>query len=114
MFSSIEKRGSFSYLAPRFQNVDGRNITFAALWENSLNVNTFASKRAEASIQISQRFSKSLTALFRYAYRRVSVSDVVIPVLLVPQLLAPVRIGIVSVNLAQDRRDNPADPHRGI
>ena len=114
MYSSIEKRGSFTYLAPRFQNVEGRNITFTALWEDSLNVNTFASKRAEASIQMSQRFSKSLTALFRYSYRRVSVSDVVIPVLLVPQLLAPVRIGIVSVNLAQDRRDNPADPHRGI
>jgi outer membrane protein assembly factor BamA len=95
-------------------NVDGRTITFTALWENSLNVRTFASKREEASVQVSQKFSKSLTGLFRYSYRRVSVSDVVIPVLLVPQLLAPVRIGILSTNLAQDRRDNPGDPHRGI
>jgi outer membrane protein assembly factor BamA len=95
-------------------NVDGRNITFTALWDNTFNVRTFASKREEGSVQLSQKFSKSLTGLFRYSYRRVSVSDVIIPVLLVPQLLAPVRIGMLSFNLAQDRRDNPADPHRGI
>ena len=114
LYSSIEKRGSLTYLAPRFQGVNGRNITFTALWDNSLNVRTFASKREEASIQISQKFSKSLTGLFRYSYRRVSVSSVVIPVLLVPQLLAPVRIGMLSTNLAQDRRDNAGDPHRGM
>jgi outer membrane protein insertion porin family len=38
----------------------------------------------------------------------------VIPVLLVPQLLQPVRLGILAASLIQDRRDNPADPHRGI
>jgi outer membrane protein insertion porin family len=114
VYSSIEKKGSLTYVAPRFMNVDGRTITFTALWDNSLNVRTFASKREEASVQVSQKFSKSLTGLFRYSYRRVSVSDVVIPVLLVPQLLAPVRIGMLSANLAQDRRDNPGDPHRGI
>jgi outer membrane protein assembly factor BamA len=42
------------------------------------------------------------------------VSSVVIPVLLVPQLLQPIRLGILSANFAQDRRDNPADPHKGI
>jgi len=114
IYSSIEKKGSLTYLAPRFQNVDGRNITFTALYDDSLNVRTFASRRAEASIQISQKLSKPTTALFRYAYRRVSVSNVVIPVLLIPQLLAPARIGIVSANIAQDRRDDPSDPHRGI
>src|SRR5207244_3088430 len=29
-------------------------------------------------------------------------------------LLQPVRIGILSANWVQDRRDNPADAHRGI
>jgi outer membrane protein assembly factor BamA len=114
LYSSIEKRGSLSYLAPRFRNVDGRNITFTLLYDNSLNVRTFASRREEASLQLSQKFSKATTGLFRFAYRRVSVGSVVIPVLLVPQLLQPVRIGMLSGNLAQDRRDNPADPHKGI
>ena len=63
----------------------------------------------------SRRNSRNrLTGLFRFAYRRVSVSDVVIPVLLVPQLVQPVRIGILAGNIAQDRRDNPADPHKGM
>ncbi|MBV8819056.1 MAG: BamA/TamA family outer membrane protein, partial [Acidobacteriaceae bacterium] len=34
--------------------------------------------------------------------------------LLVPQLQQAVRLGIISGNLVQDRRDDPADPHRGI
>jgi outer membrane protein assembly complex protein YaeT len=113
-YSSIEKLGSISYLQPRLQNVEGRNITYTILFDNSLDVRTFASKREEASLQLSQTFSKSLTGLFRFAYRRVSVSSVVIPVLLVPQLLQPVRLGILSANFVQDRRDNPADPRQGI
>ncbi len=113
-YSSIEKRASLSYLAPRFQNIEGRNITYSLLFDNSLNVRTFASKREEASVQMSQKFSKTTTGLFRFAYRRVSVSSVVIPVLLIPQLVQAVRIGELSANLAQDRRDNPGDPHRGI
>jgi len=44
----------------------------------------------------------------------VSVNNVVIPVLLVPGLDQPVRIGILGANLQQDRRDNSADPHRGM
>ena len=113
-YSSIEKTASISYLQPRVMNAQGRNLTYTVLFDNTLNVRTFASKREEASVQLSQKFSKSFTGLFRFAYRRVSVSDVVIPVLLVPQLLQPVRLGILSANFVQDRRDNPADPHHGI
>jgi outer membrane protein assembly factor BamA len=94
--------------------VEGRNITYSILFDNTFDVQTFASKREEASIQISQKFSKSLNGLFQFAYRRVSVSDVVIPVLLIPQVIQPARIGILSARLIQDRRDNPTDPHRGI
>ena len=113
-YSSIEKRASISYLQPRFRNAEGRNLTYSVLYDDTLDVRTFAAKREEASVQLSQVFSKSLTGLFRFAYRRVSVSSVVIPVLLIPQLVQPVRIGMLSANLAQDRRDNPADPHKGI
>jgi outer membrane protein insertion porin family len=113
IYSNLQKRGSISYLAPRFQDIDGRNLTVSLLYDNSLNVRTFASQRQEASVQVSQRFSKATTGLFRIAYRRVSVSNVVIPVLLVPQLVQPVRLGVISANIAQDRRDNSADPRRG-
>jgi outer membrane protein insertion porin family len=114
LYSSIEKRGSLSYFQPRFRNSEGRNITYTLLFDNTLDVRTFASKREEGSIQLSQKFSKTLTGLFQFSYRRVSVNSVVIPVLLIPQFLQPVRIGMISTNFAYDRRDNPADPHRGI
>jgi len=114
LFSSIEKRGSISYLQPRFRNVAGRNVSYTLLYDNTLDVRTFAARREEASVQLSQKFSRSLTGLFRFSYRRVSVSNVIIPVLLVPQLVQPVRIGILTGNLVQDRRDNPANPTRGM
>ena len=114
VYSSLQKRASISYLAPRFRDIEGRNVTATLLYDQSRDVRTFASRRQEAAIQVSQRFTKATTGLFRFAYRRDSVSDVVIPVLLVPQLLQPVRLGLLSANIAQDRRDNSADPHRGI
>ena len=50
----------------------------------------------------------------RFSYRRVGVSNVIIPVLLIPQLTQALRIGIFSANLVQDRRDSSTNPHRGI
>ncbi|HKD07337.1 MAG TPA: BamA/TamA family outer membrane protein [Bryobacteraceae bacterium] len=114
LYSSLEKRASFSYLQPRFLNDDKRTITYSLLYDRVLNVRTFSSLREEGSVQVSQTYSKSLTELFRFAYRRVSVSDVVIPVLLIPQFLQSVRIGMLSTSLIQDRRNNPANPSRGI
>jgi outer membrane protein assembly complex protein YaeT len=113
-YSNLQKRGSLSYLAPRFHNIEGRNLTLALLFDNTLNVRTFGSRRLEASVQVSQKLSKATTVLGRLAFRRVSVSDVVIPTLLVPQFLQPVRIGMFSVNLAQDRRNDPTNTVRGI
>jgi outer membrane protein assembly complex protein YaeT len=113
VYSSIDKSGSVSYQQPRFYGLEGRNVTYSLSYEDQRDVRTFASKRAEASVQISQKFSKATTGLFRYSYRRVSASQIVIPVLLIPQLLQPVRLGILSANLIRDRRDNPTNPHHG-
>jgi outer membrane protein assembly complex protein YaeT len=112
--SNLEQLASIDYLLPRLQNVEGRNLTFTTLYDATRDVTTFSSKREEASVQLSQKLSKPSTLLFRLAYRRVTTSDVVIPSLLIPQLLQPVRIGMLSANYVQDRRDNPADAHRGI
>jgi outer membrane protein assembly complex protein YaeT len=114
LYSRFEKRGALTYEIPNFMDVAGRDLKFSVLYDNSFNVQTFASKRAEAAVQFSDRLSKTVRIQLRYAYRRVSVSDVVIPVLLVPQLQQPVRIGIVSASLVQDRRNDVVDPHRGM
>ncbi len=112
--SDLEQRVSLEYLAPRFNNLEGQNITYSLLYDNTRDVRTFSSKRQEASVQVSRQLSKATTALFRFTYRRVSTSNVIIPSLLVPQLLQPVRLGLLSANLVEDRRDDPTDAHRGV
>ncbi len=114
LYSLLERRGSLTYEVPRFLGGRDRTVTFTALYDDSFNVLTFESQREEASVQVSQRFSKSLRGQFQFAFRRVSINNVAIPALLVPQLESPVRIGIMGGNITQDKRDNSADPHKGI
>lgn len=113
-YSTIEKRASLTYIQPRFLGDQGQTLTYSLLYDDTLDVRTFAARRAEASVQLSKKFSKSLTALFQASYRQDAVSDIVIPVLLVSQFLQTVRLGMLSGSFVQDRRDNPANPRHGM
>ncbi len=113
-FSNLDTQASFNYLAPRFRNVNGQNLSFTLLYENSRDVRTFTSRRKQASLQMSQQFSKSVNGFLRFSYTIDNVSNVVIPSLLVPSLVQSERIGMLAGNLVQDRRDNPGDPHHGM
>ena len=112
--SNLEQRLGLTYTVPNFLSSTKRKLLFSTLYDLSSNVRTFTSKREEAAVQLSQKLSKPSTLLFRFAYRRVSASNIVIPDLLIPQLAQPVNIGIFSINYAQDRRDNPANATRGM
>ncbi len=112
--STLEQRLLLSYYAPRILNAEGRNITFSLLYDNSRDVRTFTARREEGSVEMSQRFTKAVSGLFQFSYRRVGTSNIAIPTLLVPQLAQPVRIGILSASLIQDRRDSPTNPTHGI
>ncbi len=113
-YSSLEQRESLNYIMPHFLGSPRRTTTFSALYDTTQDVQTFSSRRAEASVQVSQRFNRASTVLIRFAYRRVSTGNLFIPALLVPQLLQPVRVGILSASYIQDHRDNPSDAHRGF
>ena len=113
-YSTLEQRESLSYIVPRFLGSFNRTVTFSVLYNATQDVQTFSSRRAEASVQTSQRFNRASTLLARFAYRRVSTGNINIPALLIPTLLQPVRIGIFSLSYIQDHRDNPADAHHGF
>lgn len=113
-YSNLEQRESLNYIVPNFLGSNRRTVTFSALYSNVRDIQTFSSRRAEASVQTSQRVSRASTLLLRFAYRRVSTGNIQIPSLLIPSLLQPVRIGILSASYIQDHRDNPADAHRGF
>ncbi len=112
--STIEQRAILSYLAPRVRNHDNLDLTFSIVYDNTHGINTFAARREEGSVQLAQKLSKPSTLLYRFAYRRVSTSDLKIAPDLVPLLSQPVRVGIFSVNYIQDRRDDPVDAHKGV
>ena len=114
VYSSIEKRASLTYIQPRFLGVDGQTLTYSLLYDNTLDVRTFAARREEASLQLSKKFSRGFTGLLQASYRRDAVSDIVIPVLLVSQFLQTTRLGILSASFVQDRRDNPGNPRHGM
>ena len=115
-YSTLDRRASLSYLAPRYRNVDGRNISITALYDNTRDVRTFTAEKYEASVQLSQRFSKATTALWRYTWRDVAVNQSTLKIdpLLIPTLSQAARIGMISANVVQDRRDDPVDAHRGF
>ena len=113
-YSSLEQRESLNYIVPRFLGSANRTVTFSILYDTTQDVQTFSSHREEVSVQTSQRFNRASTLLVKFAYRRISTASVVIPALLVPTLLQPVRIGILSISYIQDHRDNPSDAHRGF
>jgi outer membrane protein assembly complex protein YaeT len=112
--STLEQRALLNYSWPRFEENDKLNLSFTALFDKSKDIRTYNSARLEGSTQISQRITRATTLLYRVAYRRVSVSDLKVTPFLVSQLSQPDRVGMASINLVQDRRDDPIDPHRGV
>jgi len=110
----LEQRALVSYDAPRWLNNDKLRLTFAAFYDNSLDVVTYTSNRLEGSAQIEQTWSRVTTTLYRFTYRRVQATNLVpISQNLFPLLSQPVRVGMPSFTYIRDKRDNPIETTRG-
>ena len=116
-YSTLDRRVSLNYLAPRYRNVEGRNISVTALYDNTRDVRTFTA-------QTLRRLGATFAALLQSHHRAVA--------------LHVARRGggrehaedqsradsaacrsrrasaMISANVIQDRRDDPVDAHRGI
>jgi outer membrane protein assembly complex protein YaeT len=115
-FSTLEQQAMLNYDWARFEGNDKLTLSFTARYDDSKDVRTFSFKREEISIQMKERLSKSLTLLYRYAYRTVNVDQATLKISpeLIPLLSQPVRLGLTSFNLIEDRRDDPLDPRKGV
>ena len=109
----LEQRALISYDAPRFLTKDNLRLTVSAFYDNSLDVRTFTSQRLEGSTQLEQIVSKATSLLYRFTYRKVRATDLVISPSLVPLFSQPVRVGMPSLTYIRDRRDDPIDTHNG-
>ena len=114
VLSTLQKRALLNYALPRIFGAPKLDATLSLLYDDTFEVRTFQSKREEASLKLTQHVSKPITIFYNFSYRHVDVSNLKINPLLLPQLAQSVRVGIAEINLIQDRRDDPLDPHKGI
>jgi outer membrane protein insertion porin family len=116
LYSTLDRRASLNYLAPRYHNVEGRNISFTALYDNTRDVLTFTAVRYEGSIQYTQKLSKPSTLLVHYTWRdsKVDESTLKISPLLIPLYSQTSHVAQIGGSLVQDRRDDPTNAHRGF
>jgi outer membrane protein assembly factor BamA len=91
-------------------------LLFDGLFDRSFDILTFASRRLEGSLALKQRLSKSDTVFYRYSYRRVNVDADTLKVSVqeYPLLSRPARVGMLGASFVRDRRDDPAESHRGM
>lgn len=115
-YSTIDRRIALSYVIPKFHKVDGRDITVTGLYDNERDVLTFTAVKLQGAVQMSQRLSKATKLLMRYSWTNdhIDAGTLKIDPLLIPLYSQPSQVGLFGVNLVQDRRDDPADAHRGI
>lgn len=111
----LTRRGLVSYDAPRLLRRENWRVNFSAFYDNTADVNTFASERLEGSAQAEQRYNRFTTFLYRISYQRVRVdpNSLVIDPNLIPLYSQPVRIFMPSFSYIRDKRDNPIDSSRG-
>lgn len=115
-YSTLNRRVLLNYSAPRYMNVEGRQVSITGMWDQTYDVRTFQARRIEGSLQLSEQLSRATTVFGRYTWRdaRVDAESLKINPLLIPLLAQPARIGMLSSSLIQDRRDNPTDARRGV
>src|SRR6185312_15223208 len=113
LLSNIEQRIGLSYIAPQFIGSPDLSLILSTLYDSSHDVRTFSAIRREASAQVSQRLSRANSLQYRIVFRRVTQGDLLIDPLLVPLYSQPARVGLFGMSFIQDKRDDPADAHRG-
>jgi len=111
--STIQGRALLAYTVPN--TFDNQKLSFqaTAYVEKSQDINTFSETRYEGNLQLSHRFTSRSSLLYRYAFRKVTVSNLNIPQDEIPLFSQPTLISQFSVTWFRDTRDNPADATRG-
>jgi outer membrane protein assembly factor BamA len=84
-----------------------------AFAEKTRDINTFTEERYEGSVQLTDQVTPLTTALFRYTFRRVLVTNLNILSEEIPLFNQPTLVSQFGVTWFRDSRDNPADASKG-
>jgi|SRR5579872_5711801 len=113
--STIQGRALLAYTAPNYFASPNFNLQLTGFFEKARNIQTFTSRRYEASVQLSQRLTSVSSLLYRYAYRKVNTTLNVSTISSeqLPLFNQNTDIAEFGVSWLRDRRNSPADPTRG-
>jgi outer membrane protein assembly complex protein YaeT len=116
----LQQRGLISYDIPKLLNRDNLRFTSTGLYDNTVDVSTFTSKRLEQTFQVSQVLKRDQTTgrelttfAYRFSYRRVEASNVEVTDNLIPLLSKPTRVGTPNFLYLRNRRDSDLESTRG-
>ena len=111
----LTRRGLASYDAPRLFHRENWRVIVSALYDNTADVNTFASERLEGAVQAEQRYNRFTTFLYGLTFQRVKIdpNSLVIDPTLIALYSKPVFIAMPVFTGVRDRRDDPINPTKG-
>jgi len=111
--STLQGRALLSYTEPNVFSHPAFSLQLTGFADKTRDVLTFTSRRYEGSLQLAQRVSLVTSLLYRYSFRRVTVSALKISPGQIPLTSQPTLVSGFGASWVRDRRDNPADPTRG-
>src|SRR5713226_137943 len=111
--SKLQGRALLGYSAPNTFANPHFSFQATAFAEKTRDINTFTEDRYEGSVQLTEQVTPLTTVLYRYAFRRVSVSNLKILSEEVPLFNQPTLVSQFGITWFRDSRDNPADASKG-
>jgi outer membrane protein assembly factor BamA len=111
--SSIQGRALLAYTAPVAPRFPKLSFQATAYVEKTQDINTFSQTRYEGNLQLTDQLTTRSSLLFRYAFRKVTLSNLNIPPQEVPLFNQPTLVSEFSTSWFRDTRDNPADATKG-
>jgi outer membrane protein insertion porin family len=111
--STIEDRALLGYSIPNTFGSPHFSSQATAYTEKTQDINTFTEMRYEVSGQLTDQATPFTTVLYRYAFRKVLVSNLNIASEEIPLFEQPTLVSQFGVTWLRDKRDNPADASKG-
>ncbi len=111
--STLQGRALLGYSAPNTFAKPHFSFQATVFAEKTRDINTFTEDRYEGSVQLTDQVTPLTTVLYRYAFRRVRVSNLKILSEEIPLFNQPTLVSQFGVTWFRDSRDNPADASKG-
>jgi outer membrane protein insertion porin family len=111
--STIEDRALLGYSIPNTFGNSHYSTQATAYTEKTQDINTFTEMRYEGSMQLTDQATPFTTVLYRYAFRKVLVSNLKFTTEEIPLFEQPTLVSEFGVTWLRDARNNPADATKG-